>query len=130
LGVWLAVSVGVVAELVVAVFALLFITFGASTTCGQPATLSNVHAGESALIWAAGFGLLPWALAMLVSRRRLWLAVLGLHSVTRCSTAFPQGLTRSSGWAASASEPGAVQPALLASRSMAAATQPGASNHG
>jgi hypothetical protein len=80
-GVWCALVIGVVVEAVVALAVLLFISFGASTTCGQPATASNVRSGETGLIVATSLGLAPWALAMIFSRRRLWLAVLALVAV-------------------------------------------------
>jgi hypothetical protein len=81
-GAWVALAAAVVVEAFAACVVLVFVVFGASTACGQQPTLSNVHSGETGLMWATGLGLLPWALAMLVSRRRLWLAVLGLFSVT------------------------------------------------
>jgi len=80
-GVWLAISIGVIVE-AAAAFAMMALTvFGASTTCGKPATDSNMWAGEKQLLVAACIGLAPWALAMIFSRRRLLIASLGLLSV-------------------------------------------------
>jgi hypothetical protein len=81
-GVWLAIGLGVAVEAVVALAAMAVIVWGSSTTCDQVATASNMRSGETALIVATCIGLAPWAIAMIFSRRRLWLAALGLLSVT------------------------------------------------
>jgi hypothetical protein len=80
-GVWLAISIGVIVEAAVAFGVMALTVFGASTTCGHPATASNMWAGEKQLLVAACIGLAPWAIAMIFSRRRLLLATLGLLSV-------------------------------------------------
>jgi hypothetical protein len=80
-GVWLAISIGVIVEAVAAFAVMALTVFSASTTCGQPATDSNMWAGEKALLVAACIGLAPWALAMIFSRRRLLIPTLGLVSV-------------------------------------------------
>jgi hypothetical protein len=74
-GVWFLVVVAVIVEASAAVAAVLFINWGASTTCGDPATWSNVREGEIGLIVSATVGLVPWATAMLASTRRLRLGV-------------------------------------------------------
>jgi hypothetical protein len=81
-GVWLAIGLGVVVEAAASFVAMLVVVWGASTTCNQVATASDMRSGETTLIVATCIGLAPWALAMIVSRRRLWLASLGLLSVT------------------------------------------------
>ena len=80
-GAWLGVIGAVVVEAVLALATLLFIVFGASTTCGDPATANNVRSGETGLIVATCIGLAPWVVAMIFSRRRLVICALGLLSV-------------------------------------------------
>lgn len=80
-GAWLGVIGVVVVEAVLALATLVFIVFGASTTCGDPATASNVRSGETGLIVATCIGLAPWVVAMILSRRRLVIFALGLLSV-------------------------------------------------
>jgi hypothetical protein len=74
--IWLLVVVGAAVEALVAAFATLFIRWGASSTCGEPASMSNVREGEIGLVVMLCIGLVPWAVAMLVSsqRRRLGVA--------------------------------------------------------
>jgi hypothetical protein len=79
--VWLAIGFGVAVEAVASFVVMLVIVWGASTTCDQVATASNVRSGETSLIVATCLGLAPWVIAMIFSRRRLWLAVLGLIAV-------------------------------------------------
>jgi hypothetical protein len=81
-GAWLLVTLAVLAEAFVALLATLFINWGASTTCSDPATMSNVREGELGLLLAAVVGLLPWAVAMLASARRLRLAVAGFLAIS------------------------------------------------
>jgi hypothetical protein len=93
-GAWLAVIGLVVVEAVLTLAVLLFIVFGASTTCGDPATASNVRSGETALIVATCIGLAPWVSAMFFSRRRLLIGALGLLSVAPLVAGMVAGLDR------------------------------------
>jgi hypothetical protein len=81
-GSWLLVIVAGAAEGFVALIATLFIRWGASTSCGDPASMSNVREGEIALILVLCVGLIPWAVAMLVSPQRRRLGVAGALAVS------------------------------------------------
>jgi hypothetical protein len=81
-GSWLLVSVAVAAEAFLALVATLFIRWGASADCGAPGSMSNVREGETALIVALCVGLVPWAVAMLVSPQRRRLGVAGALAVS------------------------------------------------
>jgi hypothetical protein len=65
-GAWFAVLSGVVVGGAVALAVVLFLHFGASTTCGNPATMSDVGAGEAALSVVLVLGFLPWGAAIWV----------------------------------------------------------------
>jgi hypothetical protein len=81
-GSWLLVIVAVAAEAFVALLATLFIRWGASASCGDPASMSNVREGDIALIVVLCVGLVPWAVAMLVSPQRRRLGVAGALAVS------------------------------------------------
>jgi hypothetical protein len=81
-GIWLLVIVGVAVEAFAAVVAVFLINWGASTSCGDPATVSNVRDGEIGLIVVLCVGLVPWAVAMAVSPRRLRLGVAAALAVS------------------------------------------------
>jgi hypothetical protein len=74
--------VGVVLEAFAALIALLVINWGSSTSCREPATMSTVRDGEFGLVVATCVGLVPWALAMIASPRRIRLGVAGAFAVS------------------------------------------------
>ena len=100
-GRWLLVTVAVAAEAFAALVATLFIRWGASADCGASASMSNVREGEIALIVALCVGLVPWAVAMLVSPQRRRLGVAGGLAVSPLIYGLVAGLAPqfwSDGW--------------------------------
>jgi hypothetical protein len=81
-GVWTALVVAGALEFVVALGALLVINFGNSTTCNGTPTMRNVHAGELSLVVALAVGAVPWAVAVVLSPRRIPLVVAGVLAVS------------------------------------------------
>src|SRR3954468_10743882 len=81
-GIWIVVIVGAAVEACAAGAATLFINWGASTSCGDAATTSNVREGELDLVFAAGVFLVPWGIAMFISPRRLRLAVAAVAAIS------------------------------------------------
>jgi hypothetical protein len=91
-GVWVLVIVGAAVEAVAAIAATLFINWGASTSCGDAATMSNVREGEMDLAFAAGVFLVPWAIAMFISPRRLRLGVAAAAAISPLLVGMVAGL--------------------------------------
>jgi hypothetical protein len=90
------VTVGfVVIEAVLALAALWLISFGDATTCGEAASAADQRAGELHLAVAAGFGLVPWAIAAVLGRRRTRIVVSGLLAVSPLLLGLFLGLDRS-----------------------------------
>jgi hypothetical protein len=93
-GRWFVTVVLVIIEAVLALAALWLISFGDSTTCGQAASGAEQRAGELHLAVAAGFGLVPWAIAAALGRRRTRIVVSGLLAVSPLLIGLVLGLDR------------------------------------
>jgi hypothetical protein len=89
---WAGLVAAVLLEAALALAACLFISFGASTTCGQPAGRDEVVAGETGLLVAVAIGLAPWLLSLLAARHRVRLIVAGCLAVSPLLVALVAGL--------------------------------------
>jgi hypothetical protein len=74
-GIWAAVIVGALCGFLLALVELALINLGASASCRDLPTMSNVRDGELDLIVALCFGLVPWVIALAISPRRVPLSV-------------------------------------------------------